>query len=311
MSRPGGEASMPRVSILMTIYNAAPYLRESIDSLLAQSFADWELVVIENGSTDASPNILASYSDNRIRAHVFSKNIGRTPALQYAFERSRGEFIAVLDADDVSSPERLERQVGLLDACPEVVLVGAWVQYIDEESKVFAAWRPPVDSEQLHDCLGWVNPMVHSAVMFRSDAANAVGGYSGRFIYAQDFGLILELAQRGRLAIIDDYLCKFRVLRKGMTGSSAYRIVSAREGMELFLYARRYLPLSAVARRKNRRAVAVCEIKIGMAELMGASIFSGIFSIMKGVFHDPITLFDNAKVNKLLHRKQALAFLDY
>ena len=105
----------PRVSVLMTIYNAEPYLKEAIDSIVAQTFGEWELIAIENGSSDGSRAILDSYQDERIRCFCLPENIGRTPALRYAFEQAGGEYIAVLDADDVSHPERFKKQVEYLD----------------------------------------------------------------------------------------------------------------------------------------------------------------------------------------------------
>ena len=108
-------SSKPRVSVLMTIYNASLFLRESIDSLIAQSFLDWELIAIENGSTDDSPAILADFKDPRIHCFSFPRNIGRTPALVFAFNQARGEYIAILDADDVAYSQRFALQVEFLD----------------------------------------------------------------------------------------------------------------------------------------------------------------------------------------------------
>ncbi|MDE2223595.1 MAG: glycosyltransferase family 2 protein, partial [Candidatus Omnitrophica bacterium] len=136
----------PRVSVLMTIYNAAPFLQESIDSLLTQSFQNWELIAVENGSTDTSAEILAGYKDPRIRVFHFSQNMGRTLALIQALGQSRGEYVAILDADDVAHPLRFARQVEFLDNDPETVLVGSWVQHIDEKGRVFKTWEPPTES---------------------------------------------------------------------------------------------------------------------------------------------------------------------
>src|SRR3972149_9086486 len=106
--------AMPMVSVLMTIYNAEPYLRAAIDSLISQTFPDWELIAVENGSTDGSLSVLKDYADPRVRVFQQKKNIGRTPALRFAFDQARGDYVAVLDADDISSPDRLARQVAFL-----------------------------------------------------------------------------------------------------------------------------------------------------------------------------------------------------
>ena len=168
---------VPRVSVLMTIYNAAPYLRQSLDSLLGQTFEDWELIAIENGSSDSSPGILASYKDPRIGVFAVATNMGRTGGLRYAFKRARGKYIAVLDADDLSHRERLAAQVVRLDAEPDLGLLGTWAEVIDGAGVRLRAWEPPVGTAELHDRLGWENPIVHSSAMYRRALAEAAGGY--------------------------------------------------------------------------------------------------------------------------------------
>ena len=137
----------PKVSVIMTIYNAGPYLKEAIDSIVAQTFDDWELIAIENGSLDESPAILTGYKDGRIRVFALPKNIGRTPALRYALQQAQGEYIAVLDADDVSHPERLKKQAAYLDQHLEVGLVGSWAEQINERNKVSGEYRPSAEAE--------------------------------------------------------------------------------------------------------------------------------------------------------------------
>lgn len=288
----------PCVSVLMTVYNGADFLCESIDSIVAQTFTRWELIVVDDGSTDTSPSILANYSDPRVRVFQLSKNIGRTPALRHAFDQARGEYIAVLDQDDVSHPERLERQVAFLDNHPDVVLVGSWAQYIDEAGTIFARFEPPTDGEDLHDYLGWGNPIVHSSAMYRKKAALIAGGYSVQFSFAQDYALILALAQNGRLAIINDYLCKLRAVKESMTRSSRHSRIVASDQLALYKYAANNLPLSNRARRLNRRSVAISEIKCGLATLRDKNLLSGVKIIMCGIARDPMALLINTKVFK-------------
>jgi glycosyltransferase involved in cell wall biosynthesis len=289
---------IPRVSVLMTVYNGAQFLRESIDSILAQTFPDWEMIAVDDGSSDASPSILANYADPRVRVFQLPKNIGRTPALRHAFDQVRGEYIAVLDQDDVSHPERLERQVAFLDNHPDVVLVGSWAQYIDEAGNVFARFVPPTNGGELHDYLGWGNPIVHSSAMYRQKAALVAGGYPKQFSFAQDYALILALVQNGRLAIINDYLCKLRAVKESMTRSIRHRLIVSSDHLALYQYAAKTLPLSARASRLNRRAIAISEIKCGLATMRDKPLLSGLKMIMCGVVRDPTALWMNAKVRK-------------
>lgn len=293
----------PRVSILMTVYNADAYVRDSVNSLVVQTFPDWELIAVDDGSKDASLSALREYSDARIRVFPLEKNIGRTPALRFAFDQARGDYIAVLDADDISSPDRLARQIEFLDQHPDVALVASWAQFIDEHGRVFDEFKPPSNQDELLDCLGWTNPIVHSSVMYRRQLAQEVGGYPADIIWAQDFGLILALAQRYKIAMIDDYLCQLRVLAASMTRSPKNQILVASEALVLFQRAENFLLLSAKARRLNRRALAIAKIKLGVATLRNNSVLAGVKMVLRGFVSAPSALWGNGPVRRFFGAK--------
>ena len=289
----------PRVSVIMTIYNSDLYLKEAIDSLLMQSFMNWELIAVENGSNDNSVNILKKYNDKRIRVFPFPENIGRTPALRFAFEKSQGEFIAVLDSDDVAKPERISSQVSFLDLNPDILLVGSWVEYIDADSNIFSTSKLTTDIKKIKDSLGWMNPITHSSAMLRKDEAEEVGGYPKDLIYAQDYGLIIALAQKGKIAVIPKLLCQFRVLRSSMSNSSKYALTSATEGKALLLNAIEVLSLSKYSKRQNKRALAIYDIKIGIILIKQKNILEGLKFVIKGLMSDPSSLFINGRTHKI------------
>lgn len=297
------QAAAPRVSVLMTIYNAEPYLRAAIDSLIGQTFPDWELIAVENGSTDESMSILKDYSDPRVRAFPLEKNIGRTPALRLAFDQARGDYIAVLDADDISSPDRLARQVEFLDQHPDVALVASWAQLINEHGKVFDVFEPPANQEELQDCLGWTNPIVHSSAMYRRQLAQEVGGYPENIVWGQDLGLTLALARRAKIAMMADYLCQVRMLSASMTRSRKYQILIANELLLLFKQAADTLRLSTKARRLNRRALAIAEIKLGVATLRTDSFWAGLRMALHGFVKAPSALWGNGPVRRFFGAK--------
>src|SRR5437868_2907435 len=120
----------------MTVYNSEEYLREAIESILGQTFTDFEFIIIDDGSTDRSADIVNSYSDTRIRFLSNSSNLGLVASLNEGIERARGEYIARMDCDDVSLPERLAKQVTFMDSRPELAASGTWAKEIDEEGNV-------------------------------------------------------------------------------------------------------------------------------------------------------------------------------
>ena len=292
------EQVAPRVSVLMTIFNAERYLEEAIDSVLTQQFSDWELIAVDDGSTDQSTEILLALDDPRVRVFVLPKNIGRTPALRYAFEQARGEYIAVLDADDIAFQGRLVRQVEFLDNHAEVVFVGSWTEIIDEAGLRICTLEPPTDSEKLIDCLGWANPMVHSSAMYRSAAASKVGGYPEEFAYAQDIALVQLLSQHGKLAIIDQVLCRWRTSPQSLTSSRRNRLIIACEQVALWRYAAQSLPLSSQARRLNRLAIAKAEVRYGLVMLEDKTVLLALGNIFRGLARCPMLIWQNNLVRR-------------
>jgi Glycosyltransferases involved in cell wall biogenesis len=303
------QPDQPLVSILMNCYNGEKYLRPALDSVVAQTYPDWELIFWDNQSTDRSAEICKSYGDPRIRYFYAAEHTELGAARILAFQQVRGELVAILDADDIAHPERLARQVAFLREHPATALVGSWARFIDENGKSFAEFKPPVDERELHDCLGWIHPIVHSSTMYCRAAAVRVGGYSADLIYASDLGLILALAQHFRIAMISEFLCQFRLLSSSMTRSRRYHIVVAREGLALFQRAAETLPLSRTARRLNRRALAGVEIALGVATLRSGSVLQGMKMVLHGLWRDPSVLWLNGRVRKFFGGRSG--FLEY
>ena len=291
----------PKVSVLMTIYNAAQHLKEAIDSIVAQTFGDWELIAIENGSSDASPAILAGYQDERIRIFPLPANIGRTPALRYAFDQARGEYTAVLDADDVSFPERLKKQAEYLDKYCEVGLVGSWAEQINVKGKVIGHLQPPTIEKELYEMLGWSNPFVHSSIMYRSGNAKKIGGYPAAYIHAQDCALILAIAKQknARLCMIGEYLCKYRITGTSMTRNPDMLLSIGQEELALLREAAEIFPLSKFAAERNHHRQAVAQLKIGVALVKGANVVDGLKRIAAAIIENPRAATDNGIVNRI------------
>jgi glycosyltransferase involved in cell wall biosynthesis len=200
----------PKVSVLMPVYNAEKYLRLAIESVLNQSFSDFELLIVDDGSTDGSREIIRSYGDQRIHATWNSTNRGECYTRNRALESARGKYVAVSDADDVALPGRFGQQVEFLDRAHDILVVGGFSELIDNEGKVNGVMRVPTDPLEIRWRLLFGNCMIHSTAMFRLEDARAVGGY-GDFPFAQDFDLWRRLSLRGRFANIETPLSQYRV----------------------------------------------------------------------------------------------------
>lgn len=208
---PGADA--PIVSVLMCVRNAARYVGEAVDSILTQTLRELELIVVDDGSTDSTLQLLQQRAkrDDRLRV-IAQRQIGAVPCRNLALRESRGEFIAIMDADDAALPHRLERQVAFLRDHPDHVAVGAWVLMIDAEGEPLRPWQTPTTHEgiEAEHLQGRGGTIIHPSVLIRGSVLRALGGYREQFDLAQDVDLFLRLAEVGRLSNLDEVLLKYR-----------------------------------------------------------------------------------------------------
>jgi len=203
----------PLVSIVMPVYNAARTIGDALRSLLVQTFERLEILVVDDGSVDASMDVVAAMADPRVKV-LRQAHQGIVKALNTGCERSHGEFIARLDADDVAEERRVAIQVACLDAQPAVGLVGAWAR-IQGELGGERTFAPPISDQALRRYLLWDNPFVHSTVMFRRTAFQDAGGYP---IGAnEDYRLWIRIAQRWKLAVLPEVLVTHRVRSESLS----------------------------------------------------------------------------------------------
>lgn len=205
--------TLPLVSVVMAVYNGARFLQEAVGSIVHQTFEDWELIVVNDCSTDDTAAILAQAQerDNRIRVHSLSVNVGATKALNEGSRMARGQFIARMDADDVSLPARLETQVQYLETHPQIAVVGSWVRRIDKDGILGAFQRYPTNPGLIAWSLFFFNALAHPTVMMRRSALNMDAVYDPQYRLAQDFALFTALSRRLKLGNIPEVLLHYRV----------------------------------------------------------------------------------------------------
>ena len=204
-------SELPQVSVVMAVRDGERWLSEAIDSVLAQTFEDLEFVVIDDGSVDSTPQLLAKYvaRDPRIRI-VRQEPRGLVPALNRGLAEARASFTARLDADDVAASNRLELQVSYLKNHPDVALVGSWAEKIDARGHGNGQARPATGHNELVRVLAKSNPFLHSSVMFRTSVVRDLGGYRPVFEEAEDYDLWLRISERAKIANIPEPLVRRR-----------------------------------------------------------------------------------------------------
>ena len=207
-------STSPAISVAMSVYNGQRFLAEAIDSVLTQSFADFEFLILDDGSTDSTRAIITSYAaiDSRIRP-ICRENRGLVASLNELIAEARAPLIARMDADDICLPNRFMRQLVFLAAHPDYAVIGARCEDIDEHGDPWPINAPPlpetheeflvaIAAEQLLLC--------HPAVMFRRDVVQAVGGYHAAFAHCEDLDLWLRLATVTRIGNLPEVLIRYR-----------------------------------------------------------------------------------------------------
>jgi glycosyltransferase involved in cell wall biosynthesis len=218
---------MPRVSVVMAVYNAADFLHEAVASVLAQTYRDFELIAVEDASHDDSLSILQSFDDPRIRIIQHQANMGAALSRNDGLVEARGEFVAIMDADDLCAPNRFERQVAFLDANPLVGLLGCGIyDNIDARGDVLYTSYLPEDNETIQRTLLEQWCFLHPSIMFRTELHEFVGGYrmnpKGLSVighqYINELGeTAMRLAQRRRSSLpecMDDEIDRLLELKR-------------------------------------------------------------------------------------------------
>lgn len=203
----------PRVSVLMPVYNSQRYVAEAVESVLKQSFPDFELLITDDGSRDRSLKILQSYADKDTRIRLRSQsNQGLTRTLNAMIQEARGEYVAILEHDDIALPDRLADEVAFLDQHPEVVCVSGAQDLIDEAGRFLTCLQLPLTNAEIQQAaLAGHGSMCHPGAMIRRSALLEVGGYNETMGLAHDLDLWLRLGEIGELANLSKPVVRYRL----------------------------------------------------------------------------------------------------
>lgn len=204
--------NQPLVSVAMVTCNVDRFLPEAIESILNQTFKDFEFVIVDYGSTDASKAIISRFAsgDNRVKFHNIA-NCGLGEARNASCALAQGQYIAIMDADDVSVPQRLMWQLEFIERHPEVGVVGGAVEWIDSFGKTVAIMENPIQDWEIRSAALSRCPLWQPTVLMRRDVFHAVGGYRPAFAPAEDYDLWLRMAEHTQLANLKEVLLKYRI----------------------------------------------------------------------------------------------------
>lgn len=220
---------MPLVSVIMPVFNGEAYLAEAIESILEQTFADFELLVVDDGSRDRSVEIIRAYSkrDDRIRAYQHARNLGMAAARNRGLAAASGKYITGMDCDDVSLPERLRKQVNFLDANPEIGAIGTCAYIVDEDLKRPADYIVPTEHASIVMSFFVGRPFTCATVMMRRKAYELVGLFNDALFYVDDIEIMWRAVAKVKCANLPDRL----LLWRRHAGATGYTLGDRRAAM--------------------------------------------------------------------------------
>ena len=241
---------MTKVSFITCAFNREATIAQTIESVLKQTYKDWEMIVCDDGSTDKTAQIVKDYEDRypaQIK-YIHQENQGPGAARNAAINASCGEYVAILDSDDLATEDRLAKQVAFLDANPEIILTGANAHVFVGDKKVVRDIVFAHSNEEIQKCMLDENQFVHSSVMIRKKYLDEFGLYREELKSSQDYELLLRLSQQGKVANMDEYLCWFRLNPGSISLSSN---TEQKKNYEL---------ISSTAREKNLKEVKAFDV---------------------------------------------------
>lgn len=212
----------PLVSVLMPAYNAEKYIEKAIASIMLQTLKNIELIIIDDSSRDKTWEIVKKYrrKDKRIIALRNKKNLKLSKTLNIAIEKSKGYYIARMDADDWSYPDRLEKQYNFLEKNTSVGILGGSMEIIEENGTLIGKRNYPEDDKNIRKNIFWFSPFSHPLIMIRKSLFENVGGYNPMFNPAEDYELYFRIGKLSKFANLPDVLLKYRIINKSMTTGS-------------------------------------------------------------------------------------------
>jgi glycosyltransferase involved in cell wall biosynthesis len=199
-------SNFPLITVLMSTFNNSSQINNAINSILSQTFGNFEFLIINDASTDNTRDLILSFRDKRIRLIDNEKNVGLTKSLNKGLSLARGKYIARIDADDISLFDRLEKQILFLKRNPEFILLGTSFNIINKKHRVIREVKFNINPENIYYDITFQNLFAHSSVIFRLSDAIALGGYDEGFRFSQDYDLWYKFTRRGMTWILPDIL---------------------------------------------------------------------------------------------------------
>lgn len=280
----------------MAAYNAVNYIEKSIISILEQTFKEWELIIINDCSTDHTPEIVEKYIrlDPRIILLNNAINVNQALSRNRSISKARGEYIAILDDDDIAFPDRLKIQYDFLENNPAVALVASAAEIIDKDGKIIGHKRSPENLDELRFRIILKNPLIHSSVMYRKELMEKVGGYNNKYFNAEDYKFYSELIKKYEIISLPNVLLKYRHAPQAISIAPSSRKIQLEQSLEVnYENINNFIPLS-----REKTALLIDVIRKNDVRISSILASLNVYKKLAGAFIDKQNL-DRFRAEKI------------
>ena len=269
-----------KVSVLMNCYNSEQYIQNSIQSLINQTFDEWELIVWDDASTDNTLNIVNSFNDKRIKIYKNDLHIGLGLSRVKAQEYLKGEYISILDSDDIYEKDKLKKQIQAFKENKNLSLVTSWYSIIDKKNKEINKIRISNNLPEIKKKLYGDNIFAHSSIVYKRIEAEKVGWYSNKLEYSQDYDLTIKLLKNNPFFIVQEYLVKIRDSETSMTRNLSLQSLILNEHFEILNYIKNNFLLDINQKKINEENLRKVNCKMLLLDLQNKLSIKKIFNLM-------------------------------
>src|SRR3989344_2871105 len=198
-----------KISVIMSVYNGITYLRQAVESIIKQTYRNFEFIIVDDASTDETWDYLKSLNDPRVKLIKNKKNLGLAASLNIALRQAHGDYIARMDADDISLPDRLKTQIDYLIKNPQIDICGTWVKLIDENNQIIGTVHKPTNDEKIKKMNIWITGLIHPTWLARREVFEKLNGYDTHYDMAEDYEFLIR-AKNFKMANINEELLMWR-----------------------------------------------------------------------------------------------------
>ena len=287
----------PILTVLMSVHNGEPYLKDAVTSIINQTYRNFKFLVLDNASTDMSRKIILEFKDSRIELVELPENIGLTKALNRGLKIIDTPLVARMDADDISFNNRLELQISFMKQYPSVALLGTAFQTIDENGDLLAHYHPPMTHQEIIDSFTSFCPIAHSSAIFRYSPVYNIGGYPENYIYSHDLALWQRLSLKYQVTNLPIELVKIRKHIDQASVSYDAKTILIQDGISLYKEALLNPNISSKAKRKGQYNLLMADLDYAIAMENHKYRIAKLNKVIKIVINHPILFMKNFFIN--------------